>query len=375
MPIRSEWSLAREGVTADTLGRLLSLTALNPALTLPLLLAAKYTAQGTLLARDHATAFKYLKQLLALGILRSVNNYLNSSVTNNFTSATYVWSREVVVVTGGSDGIGKHIVHLLAERGIKVAVLDVQPLTYPPPASVRYFHCDLASATSIASAASQVRSTLGNVTVLINNAGVARGKTILDTTERDINLTFRVNAFAHYFLAQQFVPHMVATNHGTVVTVASLAGYLTAPALVDYAASKAAAISFHEGLAAELVTHYKAPAVRTVLMCQGYTRTALFEGFDSNVLYPETVAEEIVKAVLSGKSQHITLSETSWHFVPKIRGWPLWMQYGMRKRLDNLMRGWKGRQVVQPSEADKEEKEDAEAKADESTVLVGGDKE
>jgi len=49
---------------------------------------------------------------------------------NNAVKAKYDWEREVAVVTGGSDGIGKEIVLLLAEKGVKVAVLDVQPLTY-----------------------------------------------------------------------------------------------------------------------------------------------------------------------------------------------------------------------------------------------------
>jgi short-subunit dehydrogenase len=170
---------------------------------------------------------------------------------------------------------------------------------------------------------------------------------------------------------------MVANNHGMVVTVASLAGYVTAPGMVDYAASKSAAVSFHEGLTSELVTHYKAPKVRTVLMCQGYTRTALFEGFDSKFLFPDTVAEEIVKAVLAGKSKHMTLPETAWIIAPRLRSLPLWMQYGMRKRMDNMMRNWKGRQVVQPSMGQsEEEKKDGEglfgeSKVDDSAVLVG----
>jgi short-subunit dehydrogenase len=159
---------------------------------------------------------------------------------------------------------------------------------------------------------------------------------------------------------------MISNNHGMVVTVASLAGYLTAPNLVDYSSSKSAAISFHEGLAAELITHYKAPKVRTVLMCQGYTRTALFEGFGGKSLYPETVAEEIVKAVLSGKSRHLNLPENAWFIAPKLRGFPVWMQYAIRGRLDNLMKGWKGRQVVQPSEVE-------EKKVSDSTVLVDGE--
>ncbi|KAF2822766.1 NAD(P)-binding protein [Ophiobolus disseminans] len=383
MPVRSSWTLAREGITADTLARLFTYTALNPALTLPLILLARYTAQGGVLAQQHGGAFSKLKVLAGLGLLRSLSAWLDKVVTNNWSSDSYVWSQEVVVVTGGSDGIGKIVVQLLAERSIKVAVLDVQGLTYEAPSSVRYFHCDLSSPDSIRAAASAVRSTLGNPTVLVNNAGVARGKTILESTERDINLTFKVNAFAHYYLAQQFLPHMIATNHGMLITVASLAAYIGAPSLVDYAASKTAALAFHEGLSSELLTVYKAPKVRTVLMCQGYTRTALFEGFDSKALFPETVADEIVKAILQGKSKHVILPETAWHIAPRIRSWPLWMQYGLRKKM-NPMKEWKGRQVVQPSEAETEKsgRSDSDKSGEglfghgqsevgDSTVLVG----
>lgn len=241
------------------------------------------------------------------------------------------------------------------------------------PSNVHFFHCDLSSPASIEAAASQIRASLGSPTILINNAGVARGKTILDTTERDLNLTFRVNTFAHYHLAREFLPAMVSANHGMIVTVASMAGYVCAPSLVDYAASKAAAIAFHEGLAAELVTHYKADKVRTVLMCQGYTRTKLFEGFGGGVLFPETVAEEIVKAVLAGRSKHMILPESAWGVAPKLRGLPVWMQYGLRARLDGLMKGWRGRQVVQPSEKENVEVEAGEKKIEESTVLVDGE--
>lgn len=118
------------GVTGDTLARLIKFTALNPLFTLPLFLAGKYTFDGTRVAADHATAWKHLKTLLVLGLADKVSQWLDNAVTNNWSNDTYVWSQEVVVVTGGSDGIGKIVVHLLAEKGIKVAVLDVQELTY-----------------------------------------------------------------------------------------------------------------------------------------------------------------------------------------------------------------------------------------------------
>lgn len=117
-------------MTGDTLVRLLKLTALNPLITLPLFLAGKYTFDGDRFAAGHATAWKHLKTLLVLGLADKVSTWLDNAVANNWSNDTYVWSQEVVVVTGGSDGIGKIVVQLLAERGVKVAVLDVQELTY-----------------------------------------------------------------------------------------------------------------------------------------------------------------------------------------------------------------------------------------------------
>ena len=96
----------------------------------------------------------------------------------------------------------------------------------------------------------------------MNNAGFARGKTILDATDNDLRLTFQVNVISHYQLAREFLPSMIQNNHGMILTVASLAAYVTAPAMVDYSASKAAALTFHEGLQAELATVYRADKVR-----------------------------------------------------------------------------------------------------------------
>jgi hypothetical protein len=117
-------------LTGDTLGHLLNHTILNPALTIPLTLLACCNVQGSVFANQHTLIFKHLKTLVALGLIRTANSWLNSAVLNNWSSDTYIWSREVVVVTGGSDGIGKLVVLLLAEMDIKIAVLDVQELTY-----------------------------------------------------------------------------------------------------------------------------------------------------------------------------------------------------------------------------------------------------
>ena len=190
--------------------------------------------------------------------------------------------------------------------------------------------------------------------MLILNAGVARGKNILDSTEGDVRLTFDVNTLAHYWLAKEFLPNMISRNHGMVVTVASLAAYVTAPQMVDYAASKAAALSFHEGLAAELKTRYNAPKVRTVVVTQGYTKTPLFVGFENDskflmpTLEPETVAEAIVKKVLQGTSGQVVLPCAANFTAIVVRSWPYWLQASLKNDLGKSMSSWNGRQVIDP---------------------------
>lgn len=197
---------------------------------------------------------------------------------------------------------------------------------------------------------------------------MVRGKQILDATEKDVRFTFEVNTLSHYWMAKEFVPSMVKNNHGMVVTVASLAAYVTAPNMVDYAASKAAALSFHEGLTAELKTRYNAPKVRTVVVNQGYTRTPLFQGYHNDsrflvpTLEPETVAEAIVKQVLSGHSGQVIAPGFGALFT-LFKGFPHWYQIRARATTENLMTKWHGRQVidVEKWKGTEKEKEGAES--------------
>lgn len=136
-----------------------------------------------------------------------------------------------------------------------------------------------------------------------------------------------------------------------VVTVASFASFLTLPNMVDYSASKAASLAFHEGLASELLWRYNAPRVRTVVVNQGYTKTPLFNGFHNSSAFlvpsmePETVAEAIVKKVLTGKSGQVIIPGAG-ALLALQRGFPHWYQIGLRNRSEKSMSTWNGRQVI-----------------------------
>lgn len=148
---------------------------------------------------------------------------------------------------------------------------------------------------------------------------------------------------------------------------------------VDYGASKAAAMAFHEGITAELTTRYNAPRVRTVLVNQGFTKTPLFTGYEQGVefilpaLEPETVADAVVRQVLTGESGHVVLPAYG-NVLTALRAFPHWYQHRIRGESQKLMKNFSGRQVVKDVEGfyerrDKKAEEEQE-RPEESTVLV-----
>jgi NAD(P)-dependent dehydrogenase (short-subunit alcohol dehydrogenase family) len=329
------------------LGNIISKTLLDPWKMLPLLVLSKYTSKGRDLSTTRPNLQKALQALTTISLLSTLRTYLDHRILNNNQKDPYNWNKEVIILTGGSAGIGRQIAQLLGSKDIKVAILDITPpdtTTSPLPNSVRFYSCDITNPTTIATTATTIRTTLGRPTILINNAGICTAKTILSTTPEQTRHMFDVNTLSHYYLAQEFLPDMINSNHGMVVTVASQAGYTVTPNMVDYSASKAAAIAFHEGLAAELVTRYQAPRVRTVLVTQGFTKTALIRDLTPEdtwfnpLLAPETVAERVVGQVLKGESGHILVPGSAGWVSKRLRGMPGWFQHLLRCRLERLMR-------------------------------------
>ncbi|KAG7004410.1 dehydrogenase RED2 [Physcia stellaris] len=322
------------GFTIDVVARIIRNTALNPALTLPLFLLAHYTRKGRQLSVNHEIALQRLKYLLYIGIARLVNAFLSRGVQNNWTSSKYDWNREVAVVTGGSDGLGKNIALLLAEKGVKVASLDIQPPTYEPRLNIQHHTCDITSPSSVQEVATSIRSTLGNPTLLINNAGIGTGLPILDSTDEINRRVFDVNVLSHFRLVREFLPAMITANHGTVVTIASVAACVSAPSLVDYSSSKSAALSFHEGLAAELKTLYEAPKVK------------LTDKFVVPMLRVETVAEKVVEKIMSGNSGVIVIPEAANWVAWSARALPMWWQVFLRTESGRPIKGLRGLKEV-----------------------------
>jgi len=165
--------------------------------------------------------------------------------------------------------------------------------------------------------AKRVQEEIGHPTVLINNAGVVHGRLILDLTPENIQQTFGSNTLAHFYTLKAFLPEMIKQKSGHIITVSSVLGMAGVAQTSDYNASKAALISLHESLRYELDSRYKAPGVRTTLVCPGHVLTPLFASVDLGTnwlnkflmpsLPPHTVAKAVIAALDSQFSQEIYL--------------------------------------------------------------------
>ncbi|KAJ5903546.1 NAD(P)-binding protein [Penicillium tannophilum] len=188
-----------------------------------------------------------LGALSFIGHCSRINSYLSRQALS-YATATLPWEpeREIVVVTGGSSGIGAAIVELLAQKGIKTLILDVTEPREELRSNTFFYQVDPTNPETIKSIAAKLRVEHDDSTVLINNAGIEFNKPILGLSE--FQRTFDVNILAHFLLVQIFLPAMVSRNHGHMASVASLASFTTSAINVDYACTKSAALAFYEGL-------------------------------------------------------------------------------------------------------------------------------
>lgn len=202
--------------------------------------------------------------------------------------------------------------------------------------NVSFFHCDITSKEKVDQTAEQVRATLGHPTILCNNAGMAQAHTILESGPEYLRKLFDVNVISQFYTIQAFLPHMIEQKKGHIITTASIASFATCAGLVDYAASKAAVLALHEGLGQELKHRYKAPQIRLSIVHPIYVRTKLVISYAKSLerskavqIEPQTVADAIVKQILSGRSGQVVLP--SWMgFLSRIKGFPSWFQEVIR---------------------------------------------
>lgn len=155
----------------------------------------------------------------------------------------------VVLVTGGSRGIGLATARRFAALGDRVAV------TYnssPPPADLFGVKCDVTSTADVNRAFGEIEEHFGPVEVLVSNAGITKDTLLLRMSEADFTSVIDANLTAAYRVAKRAAQGMLRARRGRIVFVSSVVGLLGSAGQSNYAAAKAGLVGLARSLAREL---------------------------------------------------------------------------------------------------------------------------
>lgn len=154
---------------------------------------------------------------------------------------------KVAIITGGAGGIGKGIVTAFVKEGAIVAIVDlneemgnqaVEELKKYQSESI-FIQADLAEHSKLGGIVTQVVEKLGKLDILVNNAHASRMKSIEETTQEDLDLSFNTGFYPTFYLMQAALPHLKKSK-GKIINFASGAGIKGDPNQGAYAAAKEA---------------------------------------------------------------------------------------------------------------------------------------
>jgi len=179
---------------------------------------------------------------------------------------------EVVVVTGGAQGIGAAIASLAAAQGARVAVLD---LNEPEAGDALAVVADVTDAEAVGAAVARIGDELGQPSVLVNNAGRNAYFDPVTMTEEEWEGVFGVDLKSAWLCARAVLPGMISAGRGSIVNIASLHSSLTTRGMFPYAAAKSGLVGLTRSLALEVAEH----GIRVNAVSPGYIRTALVQEY------------------------------------------------------------------------------------------------
>lgn len=215
----------------------------------------------------------------------------------------------IALVTGAGKGIGEAIAIALARQGIRVAVAsrtssDVERVAD----SIRQnggeamaIVCDVTQPDSIAIAIEQVKQDLGQIAILVNNAGASASHKFVEHDDALWRRMIDVNLNSVYYATKAVAPMMVEANWGRIINVASTASKVGGKYIAAYTAAKHGVLGLTRALAIELVAHN----ITVNAICPGYVDTPMTDRSITNIAARTKMSEEDARAILENSSpQH-----------------------------------------------------------------------
>lgn len=184
-----------------------------------------------------------------------------------------------VLITGGTDGLGKAMALVFAERNYRVFAggrsaerrAELDRIAAERRLSIETLELDVTDDARVQRAVDTVLEKCGHIDVLINNAGVAYVGTVEDLTMESWRRQFETNFFGVVRVTQAAIPHMRVRKKGRIVLISSVAGLVTAPAQGSYSATKHALEALGNALRNELYSF----GIQTILIEPGFIKTGI----------------------------------------------------------------------------------------------------
>jgi NAD(P)-dependent dehydrogenase (short-subunit alcohol dehydrogenase family) len=153
----------------------------------------------------------------------------------------------VAVITGGAQGLGLTMAEALSSVGADIVIADIQDVKAKEAAhavakhygnTTFSLHLDVSDKLSIHSAAEEIIAKSGNIDILINNAGIAQRKKIVDMEEQDWDRVMDTNLKGVFLCSQIFGKFMIQQKKGKIINISSVTGFLGAEERISYGVSK-----------------------------------------------------------------------------------------------------------------------------------------
>jgi 3-oxoacyl-[acyl-carrier protein] reductase len=163
---------------------------------------------------------------------------------------------KIAIVTGGAQGFGYAMVERFSASNAKVIIWDMDVSLMESlslPKNVSYMQVDVTTYESVEKATQQVLEQFGKIDILINNAGIAGPS--FKTWEyplSDWQNVINIDLTGVFYCSKAIVPHMISSNYGRIVNIASIAGKEGNPNAMPYSAAKAGVIALTKSLGKEL---------------------------------------------------------------------------------------------------------------------------
>lgn len=191
---------------------------------------------------------------------------------------------KVIVVTGGSQGIGKGIVEALQAEGSIVINFDVREPTY----RVEFLRVDVSKSQEVKGGIEQVIAKYNRIDAVVNNAGIESYGSVDETSEEEWDRIMNVNVKGPFLTSKYSIPYMLKQGKGVIVNIASIQSFATQRRVAAYTTSKHALL----GLTRSIAVDY-APTIRAVAICPGSIRTPLLEWAAEQEVGKERIEEKI----------------------------------------------------------------------------------